>query len=381
MLSCTLARSLNYIRWHIMRAKCVCLYAKGRPFVTPFCSVLIKRAKEILLLYTNFDKTHCIYGLMSDYSKSYRGIKSNCLCTLEDEHCTHSLWFNPRRYLLNVVTSALTLQVVTFSSIFSVGRASRMTFGIKTRSVFHRKKLLPCAIYHCIEIYLHDSTGATSVTRMPVLFAVSRFVLASATQITAEESTVSMYTRAERPFRLLKTISVTLNPLTKNEKKKETDQSFLRTRRSSRRCSQISAHGFHVVFATRVCRKGRALASGNVTVAFTERFATGPRFVTSNWRRRHSECTCGTMNSDPPTTTNTTTTMTTTMTITASTTTTKSRRGRAEGERGGPTVPRGGTLRGIIMLVLQLAKRQGYPAETLTLRAAKCQCEESMSAA
>lgn len=43
---------------------------------------------------------------------------------------------------------------------------------------------------------------------------------------------------------------------------------------------------------------------------FTERFATGPRFVTSNWRRRHSECTCGTMNSDPPTMTTTTTTTT-----------------------------------------------------------------------
>lgn len=56
--------------------------------------------------------------------------------------------------------------------------------------------------------------------------------------------------------------------------------------------------------------KGQAFAPGNVTVAFTERFATGPRFVTSNWRRRHSECTCGTMNSDPPTMTTTTTTTT-----------------------------------------------------------------------
>lgn len=50
-----------------------------------------------------------------------------------------------------------------------------------------------------------------------------------------------------------------------------------------------------------ISREGRALAPGNVTVAFTERFATGS-FVTSNWRRRYSECTCGTMNSDPPAT-------------------------------------------------------------------------------
>lgn len=32
---------------------------------------------------------------------------------------------------------------------------------------------------------------------------------------------------------------------------------------------------------------------------------------------------------------------------------------------------------GTIMLVLQFAKRRGYPAETLTLRPAKCHCESA----
>lgn len=76
---------------------------------------------------------------------------------------------------------------------------------------------------------------------------------------------------------------------------------------SSCECTQTY---FYDVFTTREYCKGQAFAPGNVTVAFTERFATDPRFVTSNWRRRHSECTCGTMNSDPPTMTTTTTTTT-----------------------------------------------------------------------
>jgi len=87
---------------------------------------------------------------------------------------------------------------------------------------------------------------------------------------------------------------------------------------------------------------------------FTERFATGLRFVTSNWRRWHSECTCSTMNSDPPTT--------------ATTTTTIARRGGAE-ERTRPEGrgPRCWSKRkrereresrhSTIMLVLRLAKQ------------------------
>lgn len=41
----------------------------------------------------------------------------------------------------------------------------------------------------------------------------------------------------------------------------------------------------------------RSKALGDVSGSFTDRFTTG--YVTSNWRRWHSECTCGTMNSDP----------------------------------------------------------------------------------
>lgn len=85
-----------------------------------------------------------------------------------------------------------------------------------------------------------------------------------------------------------------------------------RTWVSSRRCAQ--SYGVFFLISGPISCEGRALAPGNVTVAFTERFATG--FVTSNWRRRYSECTCGTMNSDPPTTRRTPTNTTTTMTIT-----------------------------------------------------------------
>lgn len=50
--------------------------------------------------------------------------------------------------------------------------------------------------------------------------------------------------------------------------------------------------------------QGPSLRSGKCHCRFHRAIRNWqPGFVTSNWRRRHSECTCGTMNSDPPTTT------------------------------------------------------------------------------
>lgn len=138
---------------------------------------------------------------------------------------------------------------------------------------------------------------------------------------------------------------------------------------SNTKCRIISLLDTHRDTCTILCRfllysrlycKGQALAPGNVTVAFTERFATGLRFVTSNWRCRHSVCTCGTMNSDPPTTTAT----------------------KLRGEVGGMCSSRGdgscteGSLvvrRETVALssCCDTSDIRGYPAETLTLRPAK----------
>ena len=80
-----------------------------------------------------------------------------------------------------------------------------------------------------------------------------------------------------------------------------------RTWVSSRRCTQ-SYGVFFSDLGTDLSR-GPSPRSGKCHCRFHR--AIRNWLVTSNWRRRYSECTCGTMNSDPPTTpTNTTTTMT-----------------------------------------------------------------------
>lgn len=141
----------------------------------------------------------------------------------------------------------------------------------------------------------------------------------------------------------------------------------------ARRCARFSRRLFPFFFSdlgTDLSR-GPSPRSGKCHCRF-HRAIRNCRFVTSNWRRRYSECTCGTMNSDPPTTP--TSTMTTTTIMWRG-----SRGGRVQrgSGRSGPLVPEAGERDRTIMLVLQSTKRRGYPAETLTLRPAKCQCESA----
>lgn len=75
---------------------------------------------------------------------------------------------------------------------------------------------------------------------------------------------------------------------------------------SFRECTQMCTVLRCFYYSRTIARAEPSLREMSLS-PFTERFATGLRFVTSNWRRRHSECTCGTMNSDPPTTATTTT--------------------------------------------------------------------------
>lgn len=55
--------------------------------------------------------------------------------------------------------------------------------------------------------------------------------------------------------------------------------------------------------------KDFGLVKRNSYVRFASWFRTASRNITSNWRGRHSECTCGTMNSDPLATIRRTTTI------------------------------------------------------------------------
>lgn len=67
----------------------------------------------------------------------------------------------------------------------------------------------------------------------------------------------------------------------------------------ARRCAWF--HGVSFFFFSisgPISREGRALGSGKCHCRFHR--AIRNWLVTSNWRRRYSECTCGTMNSDPP---------------------------------------------------------------------------------
>lgn len=73
----------------------------------------------------------------------------------------------------------------------------------------------------------------------------------------------------------------------------------------ARRCTRYLRRFFFLISRTDLSR-GPSPRSGKCHCRFHR--AIRNWLVTSNWRRRYSECTCGTMNSDPPTTPTSTTT-------------------------------------------------------------------------